>query len=211
MTALERAVQIVNGFAERPEATSGEHARWLIKAIHQAIIEHSEAPGAVATPKAKHAALVDLVAAAEKEKWCIVPPNQETEEWTVYWRFDGEFGYDDEIGNGLTMIDALTEALQGGKNQLSACRPVSVQLRSSDTQQHASAISGHLTAGRCTLVLADPGTGASGGPESPQNSLDDEKGSALNAGPNREQAPGVQTLEQQADPTTPRESLNEHR
>ncbi len=78
---------------------------------------------------------------------------------------------------------------------------VSVQLRSSNTktQRHASAVSGHLTAGRCTLVLADPGTGASGGPESPQT---DEKGSALNAGPNRKRAPGVQTLDQQADPAT---------
>jgi hypothetical protein len=51
-----------------------------------------------------------LLQAAEGEKWCMVPPNQETSGWNIYRRFDGEFGYQDELATGPTLIEALRSA-----------------------------------------------------------------------------------------------------
>ena len=53
---------------------------------------------------------LELLQYAGEHRWCIVPPNQETPDWSVYRRFDGEFGYQDELATGHTLIAALSSA-----------------------------------------------------------------------------------------------------
>ena len=50
----------------------------------------------------------------QERKWCLIPPNQESETWTVFRRFDGEFGYENEIGRGLTAAEAIDAAITAG-------------------------------------------------------------------------------------------------
>jgi hypothetical protein len=52
----------------------------------------------------------DLLLLIEKNGLCVVPPNQETSEWGIYADFDGEFGYDKQIGSGATLAEALEMA-----------------------------------------------------------------------------------------------------
>jgi hypothetical protein len=51
----------------------------------------------------------ELLEIIEKNRLCVVPPNQEATDWTVYANLDGGFGYD-EIGAGATLTEALEMA-----------------------------------------------------------------------------------------------------
>jgi hypothetical protein len=62
--------------------------------------------------------MTDLIAVIESEKWAIIPPNQETDEWTVFNRFDAEFGYQDEIGAGTTLKEAIEAAIATRKESI---------------------------------------------------------------------------------------------
>ena len=53
-----------------------------------------------------------LLATAEGNRWAMIPPNQDTADWMIFRRFDGEFGYQDEIGSGPTLIDAISMAMK---------------------------------------------------------------------------------------------------
>jgi hypothetical protein len=59
--------------------------------------------------------MTDLIAVIELNKWAIVPPNQETETWTIFKRFDAEFSFEDEIGAGATLREALDAAIASSK------------------------------------------------------------------------------------------------
>lgn len=52
----------------------------------------------------------DALRFIESNKLCVVPPNQETSNWTVFADFDGEFGCDKQISDGATLKEALEEA-----------------------------------------------------------------------------------------------------
>jgi 8-oxo-dGTP pyrophosphatase MutT (NUDIX family) len=86
--------------------------------VYEVTEKETFAPRAEAT-KSKRPALADLMAEVEKRKWAIVPPTQETRDWTVYRRDDAEFGFDDELGYGLTMIEAVTNAISTADSTVS--------------------------------------------------------------------------------------------
>ena len=46
----------------------------------------------------------------EQNRLCVIPPNKETAMWTIYSKFD-ESGYNDEIGFGFTLAEALEMAV----------------------------------------------------------------------------------------------------
>ena len=54
----------------------------------------------------------ELFKHVEEQRWCIIPPNEETTEWRVYATFDDEGGYQDEIAGGETLLEALGEAVK---------------------------------------------------------------------------------------------------
>jgi hypothetical protein len=70
------------------------------------------------SPETKEQSMTDLIAVIESEKWAIIPPNQETDEWTVFNRFDAEFGYQDEIGAGTTLKEAIEAAIATRKESI---------------------------------------------------------------------------------------------
>jgi hypothetical protein len=55
--------------------------------------------------------MTDLIEAIESGEWAIIPPNQETESWSVFQNFDAEFGYQDQIGSGATLREAVESAI----------------------------------------------------------------------------------------------------
>jgi hypothetical protein len=61
----------------------------------------------VATGQVRGAIPLGPLELIQRHGLCVVPPNQETSDWTVYAEFDGEFGFDKQIGFGPTLLDAL--------------------------------------------------------------------------------------------------------
>ncbi len=54
----------------------------------------------------------EALQALTDNEWCLIPPNQECSQWTLYRNFDGEFGYNDELTCRATALECIEAAMQ---------------------------------------------------------------------------------------------------